>query len=64
MFLDFDHEPILHKAAELVSDPALGAVLYWHATFHGGVVDGSAYQATQWRTIPDYQGGEKPSPWA
>jgi predicted dehydrogenase len=32
--------------------------LYWQFKTEAVVIDGSSYQATSWRTIPDYQGGE------
>ncbi|ORX38587.1 hypothetical protein BD324DRAFT_649946 [Kockovaella imperatae] len=54
---DVDHEPMVHKAAEKVRDPALGPVLYWSMEAHGYIEDASMYHATEWRTIPDYQGG-------
>jgi hypothetical protein len=38
----------------------IGPVLYWNLKMEGYVEDGSKYQATPWRTVPDYQGG-KPS---
>lgn len=37
----------------------MGPVLYWNLKMEGYVEDGSKYQATPWRTIPDYQGGER-----
>jgi hypothetical protein len=56
-FTDYDHEPLLHKAAEIVKDPSLGPVLYWSAMSQVHIADGSLYQSTEWRTVPDYQGG-------
>lgn len=32
-------------------------MLYWNLKMEGYVEDGSKYQATPWRTVPDYQGG-------
>lgn len=55
---DFAHEPVLHQAAEILRDPKTGPVLYWQLRNEGTIIDGSSYQATEWRTIPDYQGGE------
>ena len=44
-------------AAEVLRNPKLGPVLYWTLRNEGHMVDGSSWQATEWRTIPDYQGG-------
>lgn len=35
----------------------LGPVLYWQLSIQSYLEDGSKYHATEWRTIPDYQGG-------
>ena len=48
---------MLHHAAEVLRDPKIGPVLYWTFRNEGGIVDGTEWQATEWRTIPDYQGG-------
>lgn len=54
---DYDHEPIHKRARALLRDPLLGPVLYWDLQNQNYCPDGDKYQATAWRTIPDYQGG-------
>ncbi|WVQ81941.1 hypothetical protein IAT38_004068 [Cryptococcus sp. DSM 104549] len=55
---NYAHEPVLRFAGDLLANtPQLGPVLYWQLKFEAYVEDGSKYQATAWRTIPDYQGG-------
>ncbi|WVQ68145.1 uncharacterized protein L199_006351 [Kwoniella botswanensis] len=55
---NYSHEPILRDAGELIRNtPELGPILFWNLNFQGFVEDGSKYQKTAWRTIPDYQGG-------
>lgn len=54
---DWAHEPFLHKAHEMLADPAVGPVLYWRMHFEAVIRDGEAWHATTWRTIPEYQGG-------
>ena len=56
--IDFAHEPMLRHAGEVLRNPKLGPVLYWQYRGENTVIDGTAWQATEWRTIPDYQGGE------
>jgi hypothetical protein len=56
--IDYDHEPIHRRARDLLRDPALGPVMYWDLQNQNHCPDGDKYQATAWRTIPDYQGGE------
>lgn len=58
MSLDYDHEPIHKRARALLQDPRIGPVLYWDLQNQNYCPDGDKYQATAWRTIPDYQGGE------
>ena len=55
---DFQHETLIRAAAKALADEAMGPVLYWQLKAEGVVIDGSSYQSTSWRTIPDYQGGE------
>lgn len=55
---DYEHDTLIRAAGEALRDDKLGPVLYWQLRTEGVVVDGSSYQATSWRTIPDYQGGE------
>lgn len=54
---DFAHEPLIHEAAALLADPAVGPVLFWKMHFETMLPDGVSYHATKWRTVPDYQGG-------
>lgn len=54
---DYDHEPIHKRARALLRDPRIGPVLYWDLQNQNHCPDGDKYQATAWRTIPDYQGG-------
>ena len=49
---------MLHYAADVLKDPKLGPVIYWQLRHEGCVIDGTSWQATEWRTIPDYQGGK------
>lgn len=51
-------EPLFHFARDALKQKELGPVLYWNLKMEGYVEDGSKYQATPWRTIPDYQGGK------
>ena len=55
--VNWHHEPVLHKVAGILRDPKVGPVLYWQMLNTGTVLDGSSWQSTEWRTIPDYQGG-------
>lgn len=48
---------MLHEAASLLRNPDLGPVLYWKMHFEASIIDGTAWHATTWRTIPQYQGG-------
>lgn len=48
---------MIRKAREVLADEALGPVLYYNLRSENNVPDGSKYQATTWRTVPDYQGG-------
>jgi predicted dehydrogenase len=49
---------MLRKARDVIHNtPNLGPVLYWHLRAEAVVLDGSKYQSTEWRTVPDYQGG-------
>jgi hypothetical protein len=48
---------MLRHAGEVLRDTKLGPVLYWQLRVENTVIDGSSWQATEWRTIPDYQGG-------
>ncbi|WWC71616.1 uncharacterized protein I206_105574 [Kwoniella pini CBS 10737] len=55
---NYAHEPILREAGKIISNtPELGPILFWQLNFQGYIEDGSKYQSTTWRTIPDYQGG-------
>lgn len=54
---DYAHEPMIRKAREVLTDKALGPVLYYNLRSENNVPDGSKYQSTTWRTVPDYQGG-------
>ncbi|KAL1858281.1 hypothetical protein VTK73DRAFT_7865 [Phialemonium thermophilum] len=54
---NFTHEPILWKARDILKDPALGPVLYWQLAQEICCPDGNPWHATEWRNIPDYQGG-------
>lgn len=56
--IDFKSEPLFTFARDALRQKELGPVLYWNLKMEGFVADGSKYQATPWRTIPDYQGGE------
>ena len=55
---DDDHEPMHKSVNKILTDPAMGPVLYWDLLRVGPTLDGSKWIATEWRTIPDYQGGE------
>lgn len=57
---DFEHETIVRYAADVLKRQEIGPVLYWQLIKQNTVVDGSSYQATEWRTVPDYQGGTFP----
>ncbi|KAK1927078.1 hypothetical protein DB88DRAFT_433551 [Papiliotrema laurentii] len=55
---NWEHDTLIRAAGEVLrTDKALGPVLYWQFKTEAVVIDGSSYQATSWRTIPDYQGG-------
>jgi len=54
---DFQHDTLIRAAGKALQDEAIGPVLYWQLKSEGVIIDGSSYQATSWRTIPDYQGG-------
>ncbi|WWC63242.1 uncharacterized protein I303_105842 [Kwoniella dejecticola CBS 10117] len=55
---NYAHEPILREAGKVLANtPELGPILFWQLNFQGYIQDGSKYQSTTWRTIPDYQGG-------
>ncbi|WVF72741.1 hypothetical protein IAT40_007559 [Kwoniella sp. CBS 6097] len=56
---NYSHEPVLREAGKVLSssDTGLGPILSWQLRFEAYVEDGSKYQKTPWRTIPDYQGG-------
>lgn len=56
--VDFVSEPLFTYARDALKQDALGPMLYWNLKMEGYVEDGSKYQATEWRTIPDYQGGK------
>ena len=55
---DDDYEPMHKEVNKILMDPAIGPVLYWDMVRVGYVEDGSKWIATEWRTVPDYQGGE------
>lgn len=57
MALDWKSEPLFTFARDALKQKELGPVLYWNLKSEQYVEDGSKYQATPWRTIPDYQGG-------
>jgi predicted dehydrogenase len=44
-------------AAEILKNPALGPVLYYNVSVVNNVALGIKYHATEWRAVPDYQGG-------
>ncbi|WWD18996.1 hypothetical protein CI109_103453 [Kwoniella shandongensis] len=55
---NFAHEPVLRFTRDkLANTPELGPMLNWKLNFEAYVEDGSKYQATEWRTVPAYQGG-------
>ena len=56
---NFAHEPGVLRAAELVGSgkTALGPVLYYDVKVVNHVKSGSKYHATEWRAVPQYQGG-------
>ena len=56
--VDFQHDTLIRAAGKALQDEAVGPVLYWQLKTEGVIIDGSSYQSTSWRTIPDYQGGE------
>jgi hypothetical protein len=56
--IDWKSEPLFTFARDALKQKAIGPVLYWNLKMEGYVEDGSKYQATPWRTIPDYQGGQ------
>jgi len=56
-YIDWAHEPFLHKAHDLLANPAVGPVLYWRMHMEAVIQDGESWHATTWRTIPEYQGG-------
>ena len=49
---------MLRLAGEVLRNPKLGPVRYWQHRGESTVIDGTEWQATEWRTIPDYQGGK------
>jgi hypothetical protein len=55
---DWAHEPVVRFAREALQKPELGPVLYWQLLMENYVKDAQGYQATLWRTVPDYQGGK------
>lgn len=55
---DWAHEPLIHFARDALRQPELGPVLYWQLNMENYIKDATGYQATLWRTVPDYQGGE------
>ena len=56
---NFAHEPSVIRASELIKSGkgALGEVLYYDVKVVNHVQAGSKYHATEWRTVPQYQGG-------
>ncbi|KAI9637349.1 uncharacterized protein MKK02DRAFT_36363 [Dioszegia hungarica] len=55
---NYNHDQSIRAAREIMqNNKDIGPVLYWSLQLHAYLEDGSKYQATQWRTIPDYQGG-------
>lgn len=56
---NFAHEHGALRAAELIANGKgpLGPVLFYELRMTGHVKSGSKYHATEWRTVPDYQGG-------
>ena len=56
---NFAHEPAVLRAAELVGsgESPLGPVLYYDVKVVNNVKSGSKYHATEWRNVPQYQGG-------
>lgn len=54
---NFAHEPAILAAADILRNPAVGPVLHYDARVSGFVKSGHKYHATEWRNIPDYQGG-------
>lgn len=55
--VDWVSEPLFTFARDALRQREIGPVLYWNLKMEGYVEDGSKYQATPWRTVPDYQGG-------
>jgi predicted dehydrogenase len=56
---NFAHEPSVIRASELIKSGKgpLGPVLYYDVKTVNHVKAGSKYHATEWRTVPQYQGG-------
>jgi predicted dehydrogenase len=52
---------MLHYVRDVLLRKELGPVLYYQQQNQGGVVDGSFWHATTWRTVPNYQGGGCPA---
>lgn len=55
---DFAHEPLFLEAGRLLRESKLGPVLYWMLQAENSFSEGNAWLATEWRNVPDYQGGE------
>jgi hypothetical protein len=51
------HDDTVREMGQVLRQPALGPVLYWHMRQELCVPAGSKWHATEWRTIPDFQGG-------
>lgn len=56
---NFAHEPSVLRARDLVQSGKgpLGPVLYYDVKVVNHVKSGSKYHATEWRNVPQYQGG-------
>lgn len=56
---NFAHEPGILRAAEIIANGTgpLGPVLFYDLKMIVHVASGKKYHATEWRNVPDYQGG-------
>ncbi|KAJ9091460.1 hypothetical protein QFC19_009104 [Naganishia cerealis] len=56
---NFAHEPGILRASEIIANGSgpLGPVLFYDLKMVIHVASGKKYHATEWRNVPDYQGG-------
>lgn len=56
---NFAHEHGIIRASELIANGSgpLGPVLFYELKMIIHVASGKKYHATEWRNVPDYQGG-------